>query len=262
MQTASRSFWQGTALAIGAVLVAPVFVALLIGRIVFFAALSLGEAVHRAATPSDDQARAGLLPFWLAWLMAILLLAGMLAGGVFVVARTKDWVLADQLAARGIVVLLALAGLYLAFRLALYGTAVLQRVLAHNLARLIAFELDDLRAQADQRAAYLVMRVHAVGATAEAFLPPSPALPVPHFFADTDDIAKLLGEPVERALEDLLLSLSAFNSSLKAASLERLTRGVAAREQAHLHVRQQLIRVHEHLAQAMQIVNPLCRRHA
>lgn len=253
---------QQIVLLIGSIVIAPLFICLFFGRLVFFGLLGicgwLQEQIHmrlNKVVPATE--RADLLPFWAAWAMAVAVIAGLLGGVAIVLNATRSWTGADQASLYGVLILSALAGLYAAFRLALYGTSCLQRVLAHNLARLIALELSDLRAAAEQRS-------HSLNADplAAPFAPAAPALPVPRFFRDAEDIGALLGEPTERALEDLLASLTAFNRALDAVRHHRPTRGTAARQQACHDLRRQLASVHDCLTAAMLVVNPLCRARA
>lgn len=143
-------------------------------------------------------------PFWMGWGSAIGLIAVATAGTGWVISATATWPLLPLSLARVGCVLIALLVFVAAFRLALLGTMALKRVLATNLAVLIAMELEELRRAADARARTL-------GAA------PSPApepLPIPSFFGERKDIRKLLGQASERSLEDLLASLRDYNAAV------------------------------------------------
>ncbi|MBI2256494.1 MAG: hypothetical protein HYU58_17860 [Proteobacteria bacterium] len=223
----------------------PILLPLAAGRIVFFYVIDVAMAVRQIVLEIHDMplpraARARLLPFWVAWVMAVSLLAGGLAGVVMVVSRTGQWQLSDQWVTRGAAIALALFAFYLAFRLALVGTAALQRVLAHNLALLVSFELTELKAEAIERAEIL-----AAGGN-------SPAFRLPFFREEREDIAKLLGQPTEEALQQLLVSLEAFNNATVTDD----------RSQAAMHMRTQLADVDLQLRRAFSAVDPFCRHPA
>ncbi|WP_374384482.1 hypothetical protein [Dongia sp.] len=235
------AIWRRLLTIAGAILLAPLLLTLILGRIIFFSILDLAQAAHQIAWEIRDMSlpksvRARLLPFWAGWLMSILLLAGALAGVVIVVRQTVDWAFDDQWVARGAAVMLALFAVYFAFRLAMLGTAALQRALAHNLARVISGELAQLKAETDRRA-----RILAAGHI-------SSAIPMPSFSREGAEIVELLGHPTEATLRQLLISLEAFNTA-------------AAYDQrpSDVHVRARLKAVDQDLARAMRAIDPHCR---
>jgi hypothetical protein len=226
-----------------AFLLAPILLPLVAGRFVFFGALDVANAMRQIILeirdmPMPRPARARLLPFWVAWVMAVTLLAGGLAGTVLAVKRTGHWDSHDQWVTRGAAIALALFAFYLAFRLALVGTAALQRALAHNLALLVSFELAELKAETMARAEIL-----AAGGN-------SPAFRLPFFREEREDIAKLLGEPTEEALRRLLFSLEAFNSATATDDQRQATLRMSAR----------LADVDLQLGRALLAIDPFCHR--
>jgi len=238
-------FWRRFLTSGLCVLALPVFLGLLIGRLLFFGMLRMIEAARQAVLeirdlPMSRQSQVPLLPFWAAWIMAIALLAASFAGSIAVVAQTRDWSLQDQIITRGAVAGLALLAFYLAYRLALYGTAALQRALAQNLALLIAFELAELRSEAEARALVLT--------SARPSL--SPAFRLPNFYDEREDIVKLLGRPTEQALERLLHSLENFNN-IAADDLD---------QHAEARLRHHLSAVYDCLNHAMRSIDPFCQR--
>lgn len=245
MPADSTSRWSRLRAEAATLLLMPLVLPLAAGRVVFFCALDIVKAVRQimfeiSDMPLPSQARARLLPFWAAWMMAVTMLAGGLAGVVFVVKNTNQWEMDDQWVARGAAITLAFFAFYLAFRLALVGTAALQRALAHNLALLVSFELAELKAEAMERA-----RILAVGGN-------SPAFRLPHFREEREDIAKLLGQPTEEALHRLLHSLEAFNSAIAGDD----------HRQAAIRMHAQLMEVDMHLGQAFSVIDPFCQRAA
>jgi len=235
--------WRRVGAGIAIALLSPLLLPLMAGRVVFFSAIDVAKAVRQIVAEISDmpmprQTPGQLLPFWAAWVMAVTLLAGGLAGIVLAIRRSGGWELADQWLARGAAIALAILAFYLAFRLALIGTAALQRALAQNLAWLVSFELAELQAEAMERA-----RILAEGGN-------SPAFQLPHFREEREDIAKLLGGPTEETLRRLLFSLEAFNN---AAATEDQRRAAN-----RLHA--QLADVDMRLGQAFSAIDPFCRR--
>lgn len=228
----------------------PLLPLLVLGRLAFFGAIHLFMRVTGWLQPTQiSEKRAPVLPFWLAWCVALLWVAAAIAGGVGIVSRTELWEPLPQLTARGATFILAIGALFAAYRTALLGTQSLQRALAQNLAMLIAFELEQLRIEAERRAELL----HAgsqidlvMGATAE--------LHVPGFFAEREEIRAAFGEPTERVLSELLQSLQNFNIALTNRPVQKS--GLGGDVQAHL------IAVYEHLGRAMQSLSPHLRRPA
>nr|WP_298690632.1 hypothetical protein [uncultured Dongia sp.] len=238
-------FWRRFLTSCLCVLALPVFLCLMIGRLLFFGALRMAAAARQTALgirdrPAPRQPQIMLLPFWAAWIMAVVLLAASFAGSIAVVAQTQEWSLQDQIITRGAVSGLALLAFYLAYHLALYGTAALQRALAHNLASLIAFELAELRSEAEARALVLT----------SARPSASPAFRLPNFYDEREDIVKLLGRPTEQALERLLHSLENFNN-IAADDLD---------QHAEARLRHHLSAVYDCLNHAMRAIDPFCRR--
>jgi hypothetical protein len=226
-----------------AFLLVPILLPLVVGRLAFFGVLDVAMAVRQIVLeirdmPMPRPGRPRLLPFWVAWVMAVALLAGGLAGAVLVVKQTGPWGNDDEWVARGAAIALALLAFYLAFRLALVGTAALQRALAHNLALLVSFELAELKAETKARAEIL-----AAGGN-------SPAFQLPFFREEREDIAKLLGEPTEEALRRLLFSLEAFNRATVADG----------QRQGSTRMRARLADVDLHLGRALSAIDPFCQR--
>jgi len=147
--------------------------------------------------------------FWIAWGLALLLLAGVVGGGSWLISAASDSALAFRIGSWVAAVLLLAVGFVGAFRLALLGTIALKHLLARNLAIVIALELEELRAAAHQQAALLSA---AGGAGPAVQLAPS-GLKVPRFFGERSEVRELLGPATERMLEDLLDSLRHFNAA-------------------------------------------------
>lgn len=242
MRAFSRISWSCAPIKVAVIMLFPIIVLLMIGRIVFFATLSIPNTVQSGILAivnifSSFRLKSQLMPFWMAWAMAIIILALSLAGTMIVVRVTEDWTLDDKLLVRGATATLALGIFYLAFRFALHGTKALQHVLTRNLAMLISFELAELRAEAKQRA-----QIVANGGEAPIFR-------LPYFKSEQEDINRLLGQSTEAALHGVLQSLEAFNN----AALEdhkRITNRLG----------QCLAEIDTHLSQAMSAILPFCRR--
>lgn len=228
----------------------PLLPMLVVGRLVFFGTIHLWERMMRWLQPSPaSEGQAPVLPFWLAWFVALLWVAAAIAGSVGVVTRSEFWEPMPQLIVRGTTFILAMAALFAAYRTALLGTQSLQRALARNLAMLIAFELDQLRIEAERRTQIL----HA-GNQIDLGLAATAELHVPGFFSEREEIRAAFGEPTERALSDLLQSLQNFNIALTSRPAQKA--GLGGDVQAHL------LAVYEHLGQAMQSLGPHLRRPA
>lgn len=239
----SISFWRRLTAGTATFLLTPVILILAIFRTIFFAVIhflntmrQIVIGIHDMLIPRHAQGR--LMPFWMAWALAVILLAGGFGGIILVVGKTDDWSLRDQWITRGAVITLALCAFYLAFRLALHGTAALQRALAHNLAMLISFELAELLSEAEQRAQIL--------ATSGEL----PVFRVPYFQDEREDIARLLGRPTEEALRCLLHSLEVFNASAMADDHHR----------ASGRLSRQLADIDDQLGRAMLALDPFCQR--
>jgi hypothetical protein len=235
--------WRKLIEVAAATALAPVILLLVAGRLVFFWAVDVLMAVRRAVLevrdmPMPRQALATLLPFWAAWFLAVLLLAGGFAGAILVVNGTESGPLTQQFATRVLVLVAAGAIFYLALRLALFGTAAMQRAMAHNLALLISSELAELNAEAERSA-----KILAAGGC-------PPALHMPRFGDEREDIARLFGHPTQSALERLLRCLEAFNST-------------AIRHEedfAAMLMREQIQEVQVRLALAIATIGPFCTR--
>lgn len=239
----SNLLWRRLMAGAAAFLLTPVVITLAICRTIFFAVIHLLGVmrqivlvIHERMIPRRKQAR--LLPFWVAWALAVMLLAGGFAGITLVIGKTSDWSSWDQWITRGAVIMLALCAFYLAFRLALHGTAALQRALAHNLAMLISFELAELLSEAEQRAQILATKGEL------------PAFRLPYFQDEREDIARLLGQPTEEALRCLLHSLEAFNASALAENHRRASNRLIG----------QLADIDDQLGRAMSAIDPFCHR--
>ena len=147
--------------------------------------------------------------FWIAWGLALLLLAGAVGGGSWLISTAADAALGYRIGSWVFAALLLAFGFVGAFRLALLGTIALKQLLARNLAIVIALELEELRAAAHQQAALLSA---ASGAGAMVQLAPS-RLKIPRFFGERSELRELLGPATDRTLEDLLESLRHFNAA-------------------------------------------------
>lgn len=225
--------------------VLPILALLTVGRVVFFTVIAiLGSLRAWLLPPSDDAPSAATTPFWLAWLAALAILAAAIAAAVNLLAVAEDWPAPEIWLARGASAMLGLLALLAAYRLALAGTRSLQIALARNLALLIAFELERLRAAADQRVRHIGDHPSLPADSVEQ-------LEVPGFMAERAEIRALLGEPTEQALTDLLLSMEEFNRTLAPQSPTRPTSVADIRRQAGL--------VCDRLAGAMQMLDPYLR---
>lgn len=147
--------------------------------------------------------------FWIAWGLALLLLAAVVGGGSWLIAAAADGALVLRIGSWIAAALLLAVGFVGAFRLALLGTIALKHLLARNLAIVIALELEELRAAAHQQAALLAA---AGGAGPVVQLAPS-GLRVPRFFGERSELRELLGPATERSLEELLDQLRHFNAA-------------------------------------------------
>lgn len=218
------------------------------GRIAFFGALSLCDSASAWIRPAASaQIQPAVWPFWLAWFVAVICVAAAIAGGVVAVDMIANWSGDRQWVALGLACAFSLLALFVAYRAALAGTRSLQRTLAGNLAMLIAFELDELRCAAEQRAQLLHLGSHIEETDAVAA-----GLPVPAFFAEREEIRDLLGEPTERVLVDLLNSLQGFNMAL--AGGDRPAHVSRSDLENHLTV------VYAHLGSAMSSLAPHLRQ--
>jgi hypothetical protein len=232
------------------VLALPMLPLLVAGRLLFFGAVYLWTLMMRWLRPSPaPEGLTPVLPFWVAWFIALLWVAAAIAGSVGVVTNTDAWEPLPQLIARTAVVLGAIAALFAAYRTALLGTQALQRALAQNLAMLIAFELEQLRLEAERRTQLL----HA-GSQIDLALVATAELDVPGFFTEREEIRAAFGEPTERVLSDLLQSLQNFNIALTSRPVQKS--GLGGDVQAHL------MAIYEHLGRAMQYLGPHLRRPA
>jgi hypothetical protein len=147
--------------------------------------------------------------FWMAWGLALLLLAGVVGGGSWLIAVAADAALAYRLGSWAAALLLLAFGFVGAFRLAFLGTLALKHVLARNLAIVIALELEELQALAHQQAALLSA---ASGAGRVVQFVPS-GLRIPRFFGERSELRELLGPATGQTLEYLLESLQHFNAA-------------------------------------------------
>lgn len=226
----------------------PLVPILVAGRIAFFGGWALWEVACAWARPVfPPRVQPRVWPFWLAWFVAILCLAAAIAGVVVALRMTADWPNDRQWTAFGLAGLFSIGALFMAYRAALAGTRSLQRALAGNLAMLVAFELDQLRCAAEQRAQLIHVASQVAGVDAVAA-----RLPVPAFFAEREEIRHLLGEPTERVLVDLLNSLHGFNLALAAG--DRPLRVPRSDLEGHLSV------VSTHLGRALSSLAPYLRQ--
>ncbi len=199
-------------------------------------------------------------PFWIAWGLAVALIGAATAAAGWVISISASWPFLAMAAVRLGCVVLALLTFVAAFRLALLGTVSLKRVLAKNLAVLIALELDDLRLAAQERARALgdVAAAH----SSHPHLPSSGALEIPSFFGDRDEIRKLLGKATEHSLEQLLVSLQSYNETVLQGAQERRAVGAEARHQAALQLQSRIGLVQDSVQQALRTITPFCRADA
>jgi hypothetical protein len=240
--------WRRVLFYLGFAVTMPLVPALTLGRILFFGGLDLWDRVTRRR-PAAEPTLPWILPFWLAWIFAVLCVAAAIAASVLSIGLTEDWPRTDRWLARLLVALAALVALYVAYRSAMAGTRSLQRALVANMAMLIALELEELRLEAEQRAQMIHLGRAVGGMRGEAA-----GLPVPAFLAEREEIREMLGEPTERALTDLLYSLQNFNLAMAA--------GNHPLPQPRSDLPGHLATVCEHLGRAMQCLAPFLRRPA
>jgi hypothetical protein len=178
--------------------------------------------------------------FWMAWGLAVLLIGAAIGGSAWVLTASAAWPLLPLTVLR----LVCAAGIVIAFvgafRLAILGTVALKRVLARNLAIVIAMELEDLRASVTECASALTE----TGSEA-------PALDIPAFLGKREEIRSLLGRATEHTLEQVLVSLQSYN-----ATIEEIERGVRAADaegarQTVSHLRWKIGVVGDHIRQAL-----------
>lgn len=229
-------------------LVMPLLPLLILGRIVFFTGIDLWFALRQGLQkPAEGSLREPVLPFWLAWLMAVSLLAAAIAAILLGFAATDDWAGRDLILGRSGAILVAFAMLFGAYRSALAGTRSLQRALVHNFALLVAYELDQLRSAAERQAEYL----DAGWGLAPIHIS-SLEIRVPGCLEDREEIRNIFDSPTEAALSDLLASLKAYNLALAAGATDSARpreRDLAGR----------LAEVHQHLRRSLQILAPHLR---
>jgi hypothetical protein len=173
-------------------------------------------------TPQTSLSR--MRQFWVAWCVAVLLLAIAVGGFAYLISLSEAWPLSYKLVGRSLAGLVVAFALYDAYRLAAQGTAALQEVLAQNLGLMVSAELERLQSAAASRRALLVQM------DAEMLADPTSiqdrlALAVPTYGAYRDDVQSLLGNPTEAALQRVLISIREYNDMLG-----RYRRGEAAHD--------------------------------
>jgi hypothetical protein len=149
--------------------------------------------------------------FWMAWGLAVLLLGGAIATAAWLLSISESSSLLPLTLALATCAILVIGAFFGSVRLALLATAALKRVLAQNLAIVIAMELKELRASIKARADSLGADHSASAATAA----PVQAIEIPKFFGKREEIRKLLGRPTERTLQDILAGLQSYNASVQ-----------------------------------------------
>jgi|JI9StandDraft_2_1071091.scaffolds.fasta_scaffold149117_2 hypothetical protein len=233
-------------------LVLPLLPILVLGRILFFATIDFCVVLRawwRRPDPeiSQESSKEPVLPFWLAWLMALALVAAAIATTLWGFALAGDIAGPAQLIVQSLIVLIALGLLLSAYRAALSGSRALQRALVHNFALLIAYELDWLRGEAERQTALLD-----IGRGLAPLHVSSLEIRVPGCLEDREEIRNIFGTPTEEALSHLLASLKAYNMALAI--------GIADTAQSPgADMAARLAAVHLHLRRAFQILGPHLR---
>lgn len=229
-------------------LVLPLLPVLVLGRVLFFATIDLWLMLRTWwRRPAQEGRRETVLPFWFAWLMALTLVAAAIATTLGGFAFAGDHVGAVQMSVQAFVVLVATGLLFGAYRVALFGTRVLQRALVHNFAMLIAYELDWLRGEAERQTAYLD-----IGRGLTPLHVSSMEIRVPGCLEDREEIRNIFGTPTEEALSHLLASLKAYNMALAVGAID-----AAQPQGADMAAR--LAAVHLRLGDAFRILGPHLR---
>jgi hypothetical protein len=178
--------------------------------------------------------------FWMAWGLAVLLIGAAIGGSAWVLTASAAWPLLPLTLLRLVCAAAIVIAFVGAFRLAILGTVALKRVLARNLAIVIAMELEDLRASVTECASALAE----TGSEA-------PALDIPAFLGKREEIRSLLGRATEHTLERVLVSLQSYN-----ATIQEIERGVRAADaeaarQTVSHLRWKIGVVGDHIRQAL-----------
>jgi hypothetical protein len=181
--------------------------------------------------------------FWMAWGLAVLLIGAAIGGSAWVLTASAAWPLLPLTLLRLLCAAAIVVAFVGAFRLALLGTVALKRVLARNLAVVIAMELEDLRASVTECASALGDET-APAASARA-------LEIPDFLGKREVIRNLLGRATEHTLEQVLLSLESYNATIQ--EIERGVRaaGAAAAPQTASHLRWKIGVVGDQIRQAL-----------
>lgn len=233
-------------------LVLPLLPVLVLGRILFFAAIDfciLLRGWWRRPDPEvgPETSKEPVLPFWLAWLMALALVAAAIGTTLWGFALAGDYVGPVQNITQSLIVVAALGLLFGAYRAALSGSRALQRALVHNFALLIAYELDWLRSEAERQTAYLD-----VGRGLAPLLASSLEIRVPGCLEDREEIRNIFGTPTEEALSHLLASLKAYNMALAVGNAD-------ATQPAGADMAARLAAVHLHIRRAFLVLGPYLR---
>jgi hypothetical protein len=178
--------------------------------------------------------------FWMAWGLAVLLIGAAIGGSAWALTASAAWPLLPLTLLRLVCAAAIVIAFVGAFRLAILGTVALKRVLARNLAIVIAMELEDLRASVTECASALAE----TGSEA-------PALDIPAFLGKREEIRSLLGRATEHTLEQVLVSLQSYN-----ATIQEIERGVRAADaeaarQTVSHLRWKIGVVGDHIRQAL-----------
>lgn len=194
--------------------------------------------------------------FWMAWGMALLLIAGAVAGGVWLISADETWLLSYRVGAWAIEVFILVFAFVGAYRLALLGTLALKHVLAQNLAIMIALELDDLRIEAQRRARVLDPEAASLQTSVQAA---AQEFRIPRFLEDRAELRRLLGPATEQTLEELLRSLQSFNATMHDLGAPRKESDLVARHQTAALLRRELDVILERLERSMRSLAPFNR---
>ncbi len=148
---------------------------------------------------------------WVPWCFALLSLLLGIGGSVWVLSLSTRWpasVMALTHLACAMVIVFSFVS---AFRFSMLGTAALKRILAKNLAIFIAMELRDLRASVAQERGSFAQEPESRSSDISSNLQP---FKIPSCFGDRAKIRTLLGRATEHDLEQLLISLESYNTTI------------------------------------------------
>jgi 4-hydroxy-2-oxoheptanedioate aldolase len=165
--------------------------------------------------------------FWMAWCVAVLLLGAAVVGFGYLFSISEDWWIGYRIGGRILAGLIAAWAIYDAHRMAVHGTAALQEVLAHNLATMVAAELERLKAATAERRRSLAAK--SSGFVAELGDEERVCLELPYCRFDNEDVRTLLGNPTEQALGAVLEAIEEYNRLIHASRDRALSQGELVR---------------------------------